>query len=163
VFVVKDLADVCRAIDLIRRQGEGSNASPEEMPGHLAHFYQFRELYVGSKYVRNPATKTWGHTGPPVLIPAVWPMADIPSGGYQRADVPDGAVWALIEQFDSTFTTMLRQLRRAWQDPTASLGNGAADDPIFTTMFALTGSARELMQKSRPDGNGTYGPCFRIA
>ena len=27
----------------------------------------------------------------------------------------------------------------------------------------VTGLARELMQKSRPDGNGTYGPCFRIA
>jgi len=164
VFVMKDLADIRRAIDLIRHQGEGSNRSPEEaeMSGHLAHFYQFREVYMGTKYVQNSATKAWGHTGPPVLMPNVFPMADIPFGGYRRTDVPDSAVWSLIKQFDMAYTTMLRQLRIAWEDPNAPLGDFSDNDPILT-MQNLAATARDLMQKKiRLDSIETYGPCFRI-
>jgi len=152
------LADVRWAIDLIRRQGEGSkqDQSPEDPDGGLAHFYQFREIYVGARYVKDPMTDVWGHTGPPVVLPEVWPMADVPKGGYQRADIPDAAVWASIEAFDRTFTTMLHQLERAWRDPTASL------DDAIDSMRALSPIALEIVNKARPDGYGNYGPCFRM-
>jgi len=161
LFAVRDLSDVCRAMDLIRRQGEGSRSSPEETPGHLAHFYQFREVYVGAKYVMNSSTRQWEHTGAPVLMPLVWPMADIPSCGYQRADVPDASAWAKIEEFDGVFTTMLRQLETVWRDPETPFGDYTANDPVLT-MRNLSPIAQELMQKERPDRRGTYGPCFRL-
>ncbi|MET4177758.1 hypothetical protein ABIB99_008888 [Bradyrhizobium sp. LA6.1] len=125
VFVVSDLADVRRAINIIRLQGEGSGQSPEEeeMSGRLAHFYQFREVYIGNKYVRDSVTMTWGHTGAPVLMPRVLPMADIPSGGYHQSDVADPAVWSLLEQFDTLYSSMLGQLRTAWEDHNAPLGD----------------------------------------
>lgn len=164
IFIIRDLADVRRAIDLIRHQGEGSDRSPEEeeMSGMLAHFYQFREVYVGNRYVRDSSSMTWGHTGPPILMPSVFPMADIPAGGYQKADVADTAVWSLIEQFDISYTSMLHQLRMAWEDPNAPLGDFSAADPILT-MRTLGPLARQLMQKQiRPDCSATYGPCFRL-
>jgi hypothetical protein len=165
LFAVEDLDDVRVAIDLIRRQGEGSKDTPEEHKGTgaLAHFYQFREIYNGARYIYDSGKKSWGHNGPPVLMPPVFPVADIPPGGYQKADVPDPTAWALIEQFDRTFTTMLGQLELAWTDPAADLGAGGPNDPIFTTMSQLTSQARELMEsKKRPDGRSTYGPCFRL-
>ncbi|KRR15993.1 hypothetical protein CQ12_29015 [Bradyrhizobium jicamae] len=164
VFRMSQLADVRRAIDIIRHQGEGSKQSPEEegMSGRLAHFYQFREVYIGNKYVRDSATMTWGHTGAPVLMPSVFPMADIPTSGYQQTDVQDSAVRSLIEQFDISYSSMLRQLRTAWEDQSAPLGDFSATDPI-QTMFNLGPLARELMQKQiRPDNAATYGPCFRL-
>ena len=156
---VATIQDVCNAIDLIRKQGEGSkeDQSPKDPEGGLAHFYQFREVYVGARYEQVPPdVGTWAHTGPPVIFPEVYPMADIPAGGYCRADVTDTAVWAKIEEFDNAFTTMLSQLEAAWRDPAASL------DDAVDTMRALSGIAAYLVARPRPDGRGNYGPCFRL-
>ena len=152
------LSDIRDAINLIRQQGEGSkeDQSPEDPEGGLAHFYQFREVYVGAGYVKHPSTQVWSHNGPPVVLPEVWPMADIPPGGYQRADVPDASVWAKIEEFDRTFSTMLRQLEVAWRDPTASM------EDAVDSMRSLSPIALGLVDKARPDGRGNYGPCFRL-
>ena len=51
---------------------------------------------------------------------------------------------------------MLRQLEAAWRDPSASL------DDAVDTMRALSGIAAYLVARPRPDGRGTYGPCFRL-
>lgn len=159
LFTVKDIFDVRRAIDLIRRQGEGSSVSPEEADGHLAHFYQFREVYVGTAYRKDPVTNQWGHTGAPVLMPAVWPMAEIPPGGYKQADVTP-EVWQKIQAFDAKYVTMLGQLEGVWRDPNAPLGDYSPGDPVGTMLY-LRSMAQELMQLDRPDGLGSYGPCFR--
>ena len=162
MFVLKNLDDVRTAIDQIRRQGEGSKQSPNEPDGEVAnHFYKFREVYVGSKYILDPVTNTWGHTGPPVLMPEVRPMADIPAGGYQKADVPD-AVWQLIDSFDVTFTLMLHQLAKAWNDPTAPLGVPTDPNDPINTMGSLRRIGQKLMDAKRPDKLSTYGPCFRL-
>jgi hypothetical protein len=160
------LTDVHKAIDQIRHQGEGSNMAPNvgDPQSELAHFYRFREMYIGAKYVPDPVTGTWGHTGPPISMPPVQPMADIPRGGYQQADVPDPAVWMLIRQFDETFTLMLEQLTLAWSDPNAPFSTfdpANTDDPI-NTMGTLSANALALMGKKRPDSLGNYGPSFRL-
>lgn len=150
--------NVCDAIDLIRRQGEGSkeDQSPNDPEGGLAHFYQFREIYVGAEYKPDPVTGIYSHRGPPVVFPEVLPVADIPPGGYQRAEVPDASVWANIEAFDCTFSTMLRQLETAWRDAGANLQDA------IDSMFELSRLAGLLLDKPRPDGRGNYGPCFRL-
>jgi hypothetical protein len=162
VHELDTLKKVLDAIDVIRHQGEGSKKTPKvgDPNSELAHFYRFREVYVGSKYVYDPTTKTWGHTGPPVLMPVVRPMADIPKGGYQQADV-SAAGWKLIKQFDETFTLMLKQLTLAWKDKNAPLGNGDPGDPI-DTMRELRKPAQSLMDLKRSDNVSTYGPCFRL-
>ncbi|HYH64288.1 MAG TPA: ferritin-like protein [Urbifossiella sp.] len=151
---------VLEAIDVIRLQGEGSRAEPTagDPEGTLAHFYRFREVYVGAKYIYEAGT--WGHSGPVVPMPAVVPMADIPPGGYRQADV-SADVWTLLHEFDTTYSLMLRQLTRAWRDPNAPLGDFSGDDPI-RTMGLLQQPAQRLMALERPDGRGNYGPCFRL-
>ena len=122
----------------------------------LAHFYQFREIYVGAEYKPDPVTGIYAHNGPPVIFPEVFPVADIPPGGYQRADVLDASVWANIELFDCTFSNMLRQLEMAWRDPNADLQGAVIN------MTKLTEVALRIVDKLRPDGRSTYGPCFRL-
>ena len=70
-------------------------------------------------------------------------------------------MWKLIQKFDDTFTLMLKQLTTAWKDPSAPLGNFEDGDPV-ATMGLLRDPAQKLMDLKRPDGQGNYGPCFRL-
>jgi Ferritin-like len=157
------LADVREAIQLVKQQGEGragQSGTPEDTgEDDLAHYYRFAEIYYGRQLRKHPVTQQWGYTGPQVPFPAVWPMAVVPLGGYKKEDVPDTAVWQLIEQFDQSFTTMLTQLQAAWWE-----GSPAKLGQAIGTMFSLSDPAISLMQKPlpQPDGGGNYGPCFRL-
>ena len=156
LFQVETLDHVEQAIRLVNLQGEGSNLSPEEKPGDLAHYYRFGEIHHERRFVKDPATNTWGYTGDALPLPATWDMADIPDGGYQRADVPDVEVWNLISMFDQQYSEMLRLLELAWQHGDDSLLGDAVGQ-----MFGMKRTANQLIQRSRPDGAGNYGPCFR--
>jgi photosystem II stability/assembly factor-like uncharacterized protein/uncharacterized membrane protein len=156
LFKVASLADVERAIRLINLQGEGSNASPEEAPDDLAHYYRFGEIANERRYVQDAAGK-WGYNGPPVPPPVVHDMADVPPGGYQQADVPDPAVWDLITRFDRQYSDLLRTLQRAWTN-----GDAGELGASIGQMITLGLLGRELVTKPRPDGRGNYGPCFRF-
>jgi len=151
---VSTLAQVQDAIHLITVQGEGTSTSPEEAPGDLAHYYRFGEIYHGAAFVRNEQGE-WSFSGPPVQLPAVHNMADIPRGGYTRADVPDLAIWELIERFDREYSEMLRLLEQAWTVDPYKLFDS------LNQMFTMAATGRELMQLPLPDGSGNYGPCFR--
>jgi photosystem II stability/assembly factor-like uncharacterized protein len=155
LFKVDSLTTVEQAITLINLQGEGTNVSPEEQPGDLAHYYQFGEMHHGFRFVKD-AHGQWGYNGAPLPMPEVHPMADIPAGGYQQADVPDPTVWELIQRFDRQYSDMLRLLQDAWThgDP-AILGQAVGK------MIALGSTGRQLITEPRPDGLGNYGPCFR--
>jgi hypothetical protein len=47
-------------------------------------------------------------------MPEVINMDDIPHRGHQEEDVPDTAIWDLIEPFDRQYSEMLRLLQKAW-------------------------------------------------
>jgi hypothetical protein len=150
------VADARAAIALIKVQGEGSNASPEEADGDLAHYYRFGEIYNGRRLQKNPDTGKWAFDGPPVPFPDAWPVARVPAGGYTQARVTP-EVWALLDQFDNEFTAMMHTLHEAWATPSAD----RLDDAI-NAMFGLSGPALELMTIPIPNGTGTYAPCFRF-
>jgi ferritin-like protein len=155
---VRSLEEVLQAIELIKRQGEGSQDSPEDTGvTDLAHYYRFGEIYHGRKLRKEPETGEWGFNGDPMPFPDVWPMAEVPPGGYQDADVTE-QVRALLHELDRIYTTMLNQLQDAWQ-------NGSQDslDESIGSMFSLRDPAVSLMQIPIPSGTGTYGPCFRLA
>lgn len=158
LFKVLNLPDVRSAITLIRRQGEGSQTSPEDMgPGDLAHYYRFKELREGRRLQKHADTGKWEFTGDPIPFPEVWPVVPVPKQGYQHDDVTDPTVWALIAQFDRAFSTMLDQLQTAWAN-----GNDGALDDAIGTMSSLRSPAVQLMQTPLPGGLGNYGPCFRL-
>jgi hypothetical protein len=153
---VGTLSEVKAAIDQICLQGEGTDGSPEQQAGDLAHYYRFAEVRRGRRAVRDPDTGQWGFTGDPVPMPEVWPMADIPAGGWQRPDVPDDTVWTAITDFDAAYSEMLRLLENAWGD--------GGDDALISAVAAMIQMGtlgRGLVGTFRPDTVSTYGPCFR--
>jgi photosystem II stability/assembly factor-like uncharacterized protein len=149
--------EVEQAIMLINLQGEGSKASPEEAPGKLAHYYQFGEIFHGKRLVPDGAGG-WEFSGADLPMPDVHDMADIPTGGYQKADVPDIAVWERIERFDRLYSEMLRLLQAAWTN-----GDVATLWESIGTMGQMGATGRVLVTDPRPNGQGNYGPCFRYA
>ncbi|MCA9190083.1 MAG: hypothetical protein KDA99_30870, partial [Planctomycetales bacterium] len=157
LFRVESLDQVEQAIGLINLQGEGSNLSPEEKPGDLAHHYRFGEIHHERRFVRDAVTNSWGYTGDATPLPATWDMADIPEGGYMQEDVPNIEIWNLIQMFDQQYSEMLRLLESAWQHGDDSLLGDAVGQ-----MFAMKSTANQLIQRPRPDGAGNYGPCFRF-
>jgi photosystem II stability/assembly factor-like uncharacterized protein len=157
LYKVDSLAKVKEAIELINRQGEGSNASPEDQPGDFAHYYRFGEIHHGKKLIKDPADGRWSFTGPDIPPPETWPMADIPQLGYQQADVPDPAIWDLIARFDQQYSDMLRELQAAWVH-----GDDGALDAAVGLMISMGQTAIQLVKKPKLDGSGNYGPCFRF-
>lgn len=155
LYKVESLAMVEEAIKLISIQGEGSNVTPEEKPGDLAHYYRFGEIAKGKRCIQNSNGK-WEYIGTELPMPDVHPLADIPAGGYQQSDVSDPAVWDLIQRFDMQYSEMLRLLQDAWTH-----GDPAKLSGSVGKMIGMGTIGRQLVAKPRPDGTGNYGPCFR--
>lgn len=153
---ITTLQQVMDAINLIKLQGEGTSGTPEEVAGDLAHYYRFAEIAKGKKIKQNP-NGSWGFSMETLQMPSVWPMADIPPGGYAQFDVPDTATWNLIVQFDRAYSDMLRNLEWTWIH-----GGDDYFSAAVGLMAQMTAKGRQLMQRSKPDGSGNYGPCFRF-
>jgi hypothetical protein len=140
-FRIADLDGTRVAIDLIRRQGEGTSAAPFENkadPDELAHFYQFGEIFHGHRLTREaPFT----YTGDVVAMPAVRNVPPAPEGH------PAG------QAFDVAFSGMLANLQKAWDDADRQ----ALIDSIFGRpgMFSLEPLAQELFAQG-------FGPAFRV-
>jgi photosystem II stability/assembly factor-like uncharacterized protein len=157
LYKIGTMAKVEEAIRLINLQGEGSNVTPEEEPGDLAHYYRFGQIYNEKRYVQDPATGKWGYDpAAPLPLPETWNMADIPEGGYLQADVPDIATWDLIRTFDQRYSNMLRLLEAAWLN-----GNSPSLSAAVGEMRQMAAIASQLVATPRADGAGNYGPCFR--
>ncbi len=158
MYVVDSVEKVRYAITLIKRQGEGSHGNSPADTGmdDLAHFYRFWEIKKRRKIIQCPQGGDFIFDDEALPFPDVWPMADVPVGGYQQADVPDEA-WQLIKRFDTTYSEMIEKLHGAW--------NGGGQGDIIRAhelMFTLQKFARPLMAIPRnANDNSTYGPCFR--
>ena len=153
--VISNLEDAKAALQLIRKQGEGTPQSQGASGDELAHYYQFNQI-LQQKYYTKQADGTWKlDPNKPLPLPAadgVWPMARVPVGGYP--DVPEATA------FDKTYSDMLRALQAAWTQP-----NG--DDSLQAAiglMYQLRSKAVTLlkMPRSVQYGPGNYGPAFRF-
>lgn len=152
---ITDMDGVRSAIGIIKHQGEGTDGSPEDTgPNDLAHFYRFGEIRFLKKLKKDAATGKWDFNGDPISPVATHPMAPVPFGGYQKADVKP-EIWALLEAFDRSYSEMLNLLQAAWQ-------GGSLDDAVDAMTSDLKPTAIALMREPIPGGNGNYGPCFRL-
>ncbi|MCU7827072.1 ferritin-like domain-containing protein [Kitasatospora sp. DSM 101779] len=151
------------AIEIIKEQGEGTSASPENpfpgQPGELAHFYVFREMFHGKKFIKvseNP--DAWDFKGDEVPLPPAHPMARVPDGGWANGgpNAPAPEVKSVLGAFNSHFSTMLRALEEAWRT-----GDPGSLSTAISRMGKMRTEARKLVQMELPDGSGkTYGPEF---
>jgi hypothetical protein len=153
--VVTSVQDAVAGAGLIRRQGEGSLASPADTGiDDLSHFYRFEELLKGHQLIYDEQAHLF-RDGPEILWPDTWPMKIVPPGGYQSSDVPVEAR-ALIDRFDRLYSEMIDLLQAAWA------GKGqAAFLKAIELMFELQVSAKKLMEMPVDAESGTLGPCFR--
>jgi Ferritin-like len=151
---IKDLAGVENAIELIKEQGEGTSTSPDAplAAGEFAHYYKFGEIYHGRKLQQ--VNGKWEFTGDVVAFPVVYPMGPVPPGGWPN---PDSQTQGLLQTFNTTYTTLLQDLENAW-----AKGDKSALASAVSKMFSLRAPANELMKTPLPDGNGSYGPEFRV-
>lgn len=148
------LADVLKAIETIKEQGEGTSTSPDApiSGDELAHYYRFGEILNGKRLVKvstNP--DKWAYTGDPVAFPDVFPMAPVPAGGYPQ--LPGQA------DFDSAYANMLTLLQQAWN--AGPQGQQTLNDAVGV-MRALKSKALPLMKTPLPSGTGNYGPDFVV-
>jgi hypothetical protein len=151
---IKDLAGVEDAIELIKEQGEGTSTSPDAplAAGQFAHYYKFGEIYHGHELQQ--VNGEWEFTGDVVPFPDVYPMGVVPPGGWPN---PDSNVQGLLQTFNINYATLLQDLETAW-----TKGDKSALASGIGKMFSLKNTVGELMKTPLPNGNGCYGPEFRV-
>ncbi|MFF1867632.1 ferritin-like protein [Streptomyces sp. CB03911] len=163
ILKLDSIEKVRAAIEVIKEQGEGTSASPENpfpgKPGELAHYYVFREMFRGKKLIKiseNPVS--WDFQGDDVPLPPAFPMARVPAGGWANGgpNAPAPAVQQVLGAFNTHFSDMLRALEAAWRT-----GDPATLTTAIGHMRGMRTEARKLVQLELPDGSGkTYGPEF---
>ncbi|WP_327680524.1 ferritin-like domain-containing protein [Kitasatospora sp. NBC_00458] len=143
IVPMTSLDAILKAIEIIKAQGEGTAASPENpfpgAPGELAHYYVFLEIAKGRKLVRDPNTGQFDFNGPEVPLPATAPVGRVPRGGWagDPGNAPDQATAALLHEFNQRYSDMLRALEHAWSVPSGQGGGSVA------TARGLMGAMRE--------------------
>ncbi|MFE6869155.1 ferritin-like protein [Kitasatospora sp. NPDC057692] len=157
------LPAVLHAIEIIKAQGEGTAASPENPfpgePGELAHYYTFKEIAEGRRLVFDEATQKFVCNGPEVPLPANSPVGRVPGGGWANdpRNAPDQPTAVLLHEFNQHYSDMLRALEQAWSVPS---GQGAG--PVVaarTLMGKMRTSAQKINAVRLPaDPRFTYGP-----
>ncbi|MFD9339392.1 ferritin-like protein [Streptomyces sp. NPDC060028] len=167
IVALTSFALVEAAIGVIKEQGEGTSASPENPhpgePGELAHFYVFREIFHGRKLIRTseyPAK--WEFAGAEIPMPQTFPMGTVPPGGWGAggASAPDPGTRELLDAVNTTYSAMLGFLQQAWQQDVPAKAKELLNKAVGQ-MFALQDPAQTLMGRPLPDGSGkTYGPEF---
>ena len=106
IFPITSLDDALTAIKKIKDQGEGSGQSPESRPEfgeELSHYYKFKEILKGKRYVPTKCGP-WDYVGDPIQFPSVIDVPRIPVGGYKN--VPPDAQ-ATINTFNQKYTDVL--------------------------------------------------------
>ncbi len=155
LWEINDFAAAENAIMRIKRQGEGTAMSPEDGDNlsrvDLAHYYRFREFVRGHKFIKTPDNQ-WIEDPNPLAMPTeIYPMADIPAGGYAES-LP----------FDRLYTELLNSLQRAWESEAS--GNDELDGAIGM-MFGLQAEAQKLMDTpidASDLSRGNFGPSFLL-
>jgi rubrerythrin len=156
-FVVDTSEKINSAINWIKEQGEGAVEATEhnQAIGELSHFYRFWEVRKRQKIEMDPDTGKYSF-GAELKFPDTWPMAVVPAGGYLQQDVSE-EVWELTNNFDLTYSKMIKTLESAWGE-----GGQAALWKAIELMFDLEKYALPLMKIPIPGGKGNYGPSFRL-
>jgi hypothetical protein len=152
LFTIEGPASACRAIDVIKIEGEGTTSVPYQSPDDPAHFYKFGEIAAGRRVIQTRAG--FAYDGAPILFDpsGVWPLrpnckiADFAVGTQARTR---------IERFAYSYTSLLNALHDAFN------GHPEKLDAAFGLMYDLRVEAVSLMQTDTGDGSGlTVGPSF---
>ncbi|OUC96993.1 ferritin-like domain-containing protein [Streptomyces swartbergensis] len=167
IVALNSLDVVEAAVKIIKEQGEGTAASPDNPfpgeTGELAHFYSFREFFHGRRLIRvSDEPPRFDFQGDEIPLPRIFPMGTVPAGGWAQGGVPVSSdVLTELDTFNRHYSSMLRFLERAWKAEQPSTATQMLSKAIVQ-MVQLQEPAQNLMRTPLPDGTGkTYGPEFR--
>ena len=136
-------------LDVIVLQGEGTDVSPQDEQGNLAHYYRFQQIVKGKKLKAIPTPPGWSFSGADlVLDPAlVWNMDDDPKTAQYPAGTPARAA---VDEFNLLYSSMVRSLDKAFRgDPVASAREAVR------AMRAMPAAAAKVLAIPSPGGAGT--------
>jgi hypothetical protein len=153
-LVIKDLDSAKKAIDIIIRQGEGTQSSPYDGEHELAHFYRFAEIYHGRKLIRNPDRAAhcpqYDYLGHRIKFDprGVWPVVTNPNHDMYPVKLAD-----LNRRFNCTYSKLLQRLNRVFGGYADELG------PATLLMRSMRDQAQVMMSIEIVPGQ-TAGPTF---
>jgi hypothetical protein len=115
VFQIKSVMDAKKAIDMIKGEGEGAPGDPDQPanPSKLAHFYIFKQIFIGNFLSFDASIKKLV-PGAPILFPGVSPFE------------PSTATPNPSAAFNTLLSQLLTDLESCWTKG-ASLGTAIAD------------------------------------
>jgi hypothetical protein len=136
VFQIKSIKDAQNAIERIKGEGEGAPGDPDQPanPDRLAHFYVFKEIFVGNVLSFDPKSgRLVPVPGMPIRFPSIFPFE------------PSTAMPNPSTAFDRLLSQLLTNLEACWTKG-ASLGKAIGD------MIDLGEEGRNLINQGiRPD------------
>ena len=143
----KSLANARAAIEVIKRQGEGTTQDPlqgtTEPP---AHYYLFAGFYYGRTLVPDASVnEKYSYSGEDVSIdPAgVYPLLPDPT---EASYAPGDPAYVANRKFNSAYSTLLDQLHDTFNGTPRGLGRAIG------TMYALKGIAAGNDSNGAPNG-----------
>ncbi|WP_051854002.1 MULTISPECIES: hypothetical protein [unclassified Streptomyces] len=122
----------------------------------MAHFYVFREIYHGHKLVKTAENPDrWEFVGDEIPMPRCRPMATVPSGGWGTTgpSAPDIVTRRLLDDFNRSYSDMLRFLEAAWQTDLPAKAKELLNSAVGQ-MLDLHQSASTLMERPLAGGSG---------
>jgi hypothetical protein len=156
VDAVVDLDGAVAAIDAIVDKGEGTSQAPDFAQFEQPHYYRFAEIAHGKRLTENPSPPpTFTFEGDPIPFdPAgVLPLVTNPKASRYPAGSPARQA---NDAFNATYTTLLRNLRSAFNGIPGDLNTAVGD------MFALNDAAAAVTAIELGDGTRA-GPSFERA
>lgn len=142
----------CRAIDLIKLEGEGTALTPYQSPDDPAHFYKFGSIVAGRELVTTPTGYAYAGAAIPFDPDGIWPLkpnctiAEFAVGTQARTR---------IEQYAWNYSSLLNALHDAFNGEPARL------DAAIGAMYDLRVVAVAMMQTvTDPQTGQTVGPSY---
>lgn len=155
LFAVTSPDSACRALEVIRLQGEGTSKSPLDDDGALAHYYRFAQIYYGRKLIPAKNEQGYAYAGDPVPLDqlAIWDLLpngkaeDYPVGSQARTDA---------DLFNRSYTSLLNGLHAVF--------NGQPDNLNQTIgiMFEMRLLANQLIRQVDPKTGKNCTPPFQF-
>ncbi|MET8544803.1 ferritin-like protein [Kitasatospora sp. NPDC004799] len=163
LYEIQDFADIERAIAEIKAQGEGTANLPgiSDEPDELAHYYKFAQIVAGGELIKK-GTGRWEYSQElPVPFPEVWPMAEVPEGGYAKQPATyevTAETRTKLAAFNTAYQQTVQLLEEAW---TPGKGGQAKLSEAVKAMLHLEGLAAPLYATENPkDKTQHFGPEF---
>lgn len=157
LYPIHTTEEAVSAIDIIVRQGEGTTTTPFDEEGHLAHYYEFEELYKGRRLIKDPSAPN-GYSFSGDVIPFdqndVFPIfantkaSMLPEGSEERRRADD---------FNVTYSRLLNGLHKTFN------GNPDFLDGTIGLMYDVKLSGEKLCATPFPGQEGlNIGPPFEF-